>query len=140
MDLLACGSRRPTAFPRLSPQWPLAGRSPLTVARQRRIQTDFPHPLGYSVVRTIMVSAGVSGVLALGHAGLLKGHHLVEETHRSAHDRQRKHRPCSLAETQVEVEQWAQAEVLEGRGVAQLTRLMRRDHVVVRTPGDGRGR
>src|ERR1051325_8890089 len=34
----------PAAFPRSKPRWPLAGRSPLTVARQRRILTAFPRP------------------------------------------------------------------------------------------------
>ena len=68
----------PAAFPKLSPQWPLADRSPLTVARQRRIRTGFPSSVSYSVVRLIM--RGLLGPIR--HAGLFERGHVVEDPDR----------------------------------------------------------
>src|SRR5467141_195310 len=64
----------PVAFPRRTPQWPLACRAPLTVARQRRIRTGFPSSVSYSVVRTIMRGL----LVTLGDARLVEGRHFVE--------------------------------------------------------------
>ena len=75
--------RIPAAFPRLSPQWPLAARSPLTVARQRRIYTGFPSSVSYSVVRLIM-----RGLLRpIRHSGLVEGGHVVEDPYRRIQER-----------------------------------------------------
>src|SRR3977135_77342 len=94
--------RIPAAFPRLTPQWPPAGCSPLTVARQRRIHTGFLSSVSYSVVRSIM--RGVS--LPIGPPGLIKSRHLVEGPDGGIEQRQREQSAGSLTQPQVEVEQW----------------------------------
>src|ERR1700680_4874641 len=86
--------RVPAAFPRLSPQWPLAGRSPLTVARQRRIRTGFPSSVSYSVVRLIMRGLWWT----IRNAGLAERGHVVEGADRSIQQGEREHGASSLTE------------------------------------------
>src|SRR5215467_6749152 len=80
-----------------SPQWPLAGCSPLTVARQRRIFTGFPDA-------GELFGCGTH-YAALRDPGLAERRHLVEERDRRADDRQRERGARAFAEPQVEVEQ-----------------------------------
>jgi hypothetical protein len=100
--------RIPAAFPKLSPQWPLAGRSPLTVARQRRIHTGFPSSVSYSVVRLIMRGL----LLPIRHSGLVERGHVVEDPNRRIQQRKREHSARSLAKSQVEVEEGFETELV----------------------------
>ena len=98
----------PAAFPKLSPQWPLAGRSPLTVARQRRFLTGFPSSVSYSVVRLIM-----RGLLRpIRHARFIEGGHVVEDPDCGIQQRKGQHSAGPLAESQVEVEQGLETELV----------------------------
>src|SRR5712691_11209317 len=89
------------------PQWPLAGRSPLSVARQRRIRTGFLSSVSYSVVRSIM--RGVR--FPIGHPSLVESGHVVEGSNRGIQQRERQDGSGSLAQAQVEVEQRLETEL-----------------------------
>jgi hypothetical protein len=101
--------RIPAAFPRLSPQWPLAGHSPLTVARQRRIHTGFPSSVSYSVVRPIMRGR----LLPIRYAGLVERGHVVEDPDRGIQQRERQHGTGSLTQSQVEVKEGLETELVQ---------------------------
>ena len=91
--------RIPAAFPRLSPQWPLAGCSPLTVARQRRIYTGFPSSVSYSVVRLIM-----RGLLRpIRYAGFVERGHVVEDPDGGIEQWKGQDGTGSFAQPQVEI-------------------------------------
>src|SRR5438270_9719306 len=102
-------------------QWPLAGGSPLTVARQLRIWHRIPAPSELFSCRRPLC--------ALRNTRLVERRHVIQEAHGGAHQGQREHRAGALTEAEVEVEQRMQAEPFENRAMPDLLRAVRCDEV-----------